>query len=174
MGKASALLLRQTVWLLLVATDQGRCFRCGGEMSLADYSLDHAEPWRGQDAALFWDPNNIHWSHKLCNTKAARTVTPSQDARRRIVRNGLLRCSFCKKDLPVSQFWKSSKVNCGYNSLCKACDIAKRNRVRSKVDMPDKAHGTISGYEYYRCRCDKCREVSRRYRMERAKIKMSA
>ncbi len=50
-----------------------RCFRCGGEMSVSDFSIDHKTPWRGEaDDTLFWDLDNISFSHNKCNGRASR------------------------------------------------------------------------------------------------------
>lgn len=50
------------------------CFRCGGELTRNNFSIDHKVPWLGDKEAstLFYDLGNIAYSHNICNTKAAR------------------------------------------------------------------------------------------------------
>lgn len=36
-------------------------------MSADDWSIEHIEPWIGVDPDLFWDLDNITFSHKKCN-----------------------------------------------------------------------------------------------------------
>lgn len=60
--------LRKNVLFRLVQ-DLGRddCFKCGLKIATAlELSLEHKIPWNG-DAELFWDLDNIAFSHRACN-----------------------------------------------------------------------------------------------------------
>ncbi len=52
------------------------CFHCGEKIKFGQLSLEHKIAW--QDTAtpteLFWDMNNISFSHLRCNLRAARKV----------------------------------------------------------------------------------------------------
>lgn len=49
------------------------CCRCGKKIISADeLSIDHKEPWLHVSVTLFWDLNNIGFSHHACNSNAHR------------------------------------------------------------------------------------------------------
>lgn len=50
------------------------CFRCGEPMSRADFSIEHKEPWLHSEDPLnlFFDKENIAYSHLSCNSAAGR------------------------------------------------------------------------------------------------------
>lgn len=51
------------------------CYRCGEKITnVKDLSLDHKIPWLDNDTTLFWDLDNIAWSHCNCNSLARRTT----------------------------------------------------------------------------------------------------
>ena len=49
-----------------------------------------------------------------------------------------LTCSRCKKDLPVSDFYKSSRSSTGFMSVCKSCraEIDRASRLKRKCLTP--------------------------------------
>jgi len=51
------------------------CFRCGGPLTRETFSIEHKTPWLDSDdpVGLFFDLDNIDFSHHSCNVKAART-----------------------------------------------------------------------------------------------------
>ncbi len=50
------------------------CYRCNTEMSRDNFSVDHLIPWLHKENAtqLFFDLNNITFSHISCNVAASR------------------------------------------------------------------------------------------------------
>lgn len=44
------------------------CHRCGGQIDADEFSIDHKKPWLHVDAELFWDLENIAFSHHGCNS----------------------------------------------------------------------------------------------------------
>lgn len=51
------------------------CFRCGTEIeNLKDFSIEHKKEWETSETPveLFFDLDNIAFSHTLCNLKAAK------------------------------------------------------------------------------------------------------
>lgn len=50
------------------------CFRCGGELTRDTFSIEHKETWldSSDPVALFFDLDNIAYSHLSCNISASR------------------------------------------------------------------------------------------------------
>ena len=42
---------------------------------------------------------------------------------------------------------------------------------KPEPEYPDCEHGTVSGYQYHKCRCPDCREVYNAYEANRRKLK---
>lgn len=53
------------------------CFHCGGLMTRETFSIEHKEPWLYTDdpVKMFFDLENISFSHRVCNTSKARKPT---------------------------------------------------------------------------------------------------
>ena len=52
------------------------CFQCKNLIvDVDDMSIDHKRPWLDEDTRLFWDMGNIAFSHRSCNSSAARFNT---------------------------------------------------------------------------------------------------
>ena len=52
------------------------CFQCGEIIKdHSDMSIEHKKPWLHECPSLFWDMENIAFSHKGCNSSAARRPT---------------------------------------------------------------------------------------------------
>lgn len=73
LGTANHRLRKSVMWKLIQETNRTNCFRCSKPLTLSTFSIDHVVPWRGNDTALFWDINNIEFSHLTCNVNARRT-----------------------------------------------------------------------------------------------------
>ncbi|KKL97767.1 hypothetical protein LCGC14_1831170, partial [marine sediment metagenome] len=68
-GKASNRLRRKLLFDALKRLGEISCFVCGEEMTAEDFSVEHKEPWLDSEdpQKLFWDLDNISYSHKRCN-----------------------------------------------------------------------------------------------------------
>ncbi len=66
--------LRMSLLFQLAVAAGHTCFRCGGELTLATFSIEHKEPWLDScdRVRMFFDLENIAFSHKACNYQAAR------------------------------------------------------------------------------------------------------
>ena len=54
------------------------CFQCKNLIvDVDDMSIDHKKPWLDEDTRFFWDMGNIAFSHRSCNSSAARYNTKS-------------------------------------------------------------------------------------------------
>ena len=72
-GTASNQLRKMVLFDLLKRHRENTCFRCGQEIETPDdLSIDHKTPWLDNDASLFWDLNNVAFSHTKCNYSAAK------------------------------------------------------------------------------------------------------
>ena len=66
--------LRKDVLFSLAVQAGHKCFQCGGDMSRDDFTLEHKRPWLHEKNAidLFFDLNNVAFSHSACNSSASR------------------------------------------------------------------------------------------------------
>jgi hypothetical protein len=73
LGTAYAKLRKSILFKLVQQTGQDLCFQCGEKIkSIDDLSIEHKKPWLDNDPALFWNLENIAFSHLNCNIGAAR------------------------------------------------------------------------------------------------------
>lgn len=98
LGTASHRLRKSILFSLLEELKRNFCFQCREEISSIDeLSIEHKIPYLDSKVPkeLFFDLNNIAYSHLSCNIKAARKKTgvthPSQESYRRGCR-----CKECK------------------------------------------------------------------------------
>lgn len=73
---ASHRLVKDLLWDFIVQTGNNYCFHCGAEMTREDFSIEHKTPWLDSDdpTGLFFDIGNIAYSHRTCNSGAARSA----------------------------------------------------------------------------------------------------
>lgn len=66
-------LVKDTLFRLAVASGY-KCHQCDGELVRETFSVEHKTPWLNASNAkeLFFDQNNIAFSHHHCNVMAAR------------------------------------------------------------------------------------------------------
>jgi hypothetical protein len=64
--------LRSDLLFSFVKLAGHKCHRCGGELTRESFSVEHIKPWLGADDAveLFFDIENIAFSHQSCNYSA--------------------------------------------------------------------------------------------------------
>ena len=125
-------LKKKLMFSFIQAAELDTCFRCGQKLLADDFSLDHKEQWLG-DTELFWDLNNVAFSHNKCNSAARKPkgvdVTPemlSHLYRVRVDRrkNAPEGTSWCAKHLaylPVDKFGKDRRQVSGFHFYCKEC-----------------------------------------------------
>src|ERR1035437_2769356 len=65
---ATSRLKRNIIFDLAKALHRNICVRCGKEIVCPeDISIEHIQAWLYVSKELFWDMNNIGFSHKKCN-----------------------------------------------------------------------------------------------------------
>ncbi len=78
-GTASHRLVKDILWKLVCQTDQDICSKCSLKMDRDNFSIEHIIPWLDSEdpVKLFFDLDNISFSHHACNIRAARRKTKS-------------------------------------------------------------------------------------------------
>ncbi len=121
---------------LLQRLGEDTCYRCGEKITSADnLSLDHKQDWLGRDSELFWDLDNIAFSHQLCNSLGAdhsvgahERGMASADKTRKIGPPGTSWCSGCQQFLPESDFVRNPSGRNGKHWYCKQCTKKQREK----------------------------------------------
>lgn len=72
---ASNRLVKDTLWRLVVQAGQNVCYRCSQPMTRETFSIEHKEAWLDSDdpLGLYFDQENISFSHLNCNIKDSRS-----------------------------------------------------------------------------------------------------
>lgn len=123
LGTANNRLKKAIIFNLLKRLNDLSCFRCGEEIQSADdMTTDHKIEWEGVSSDLFFDVNNIAFSHAKCN----RPKTKGSVKLRKIGPVGTSWCTSCKQFLDIAVFSKDSSHWNGLNGSCKPC--ARKNR----------------------------------------------
>ena len=73
---ASGRLLKDILFKFVCEMEKNLCHQCGEPMERETFSVEHVVPWLDSDdpIGLFFDLENISFSHRTCNY-AARRVT---------------------------------------------------------------------------------------------------
>ncbi len=79
-GTASNRLVKDLLYSFIVKTGQNACHHCGKEMTRENFSIEHKTPWLDSPdpLGLFFDLENISFSHMSCNFGAARKIKEYQ------------------------------------------------------------------------------------------------
>lgn len=97
---ASHKLVKDILFQLVQETGKDWCFQCGAKIERNNFSIEHKVPWLHSDdpKALFFDLDNIAFSHKECNSLAARPSKPKPAVHNvsRYKKHGC-RCEVCVK-----------------------------------------------------------------------------
>lgn len=102
-GTANARLRKMVLFDVLRRHGENVCCRCGEKIeSVMELSLEHKKPWLHVSADLFWDLDNIGFSHTRCNQP-----TPGGE-----VENGCGRW-----DLPVRLGALCTKTSCHWTAF---------------------------------------------------------
>ena len=73
---ASNRLKKKIFFMLVQRLKLDECYQCKKLIvESEDISIEHKKPWLDEDTRLFWDMGNIAFSHKSCNSSAARHIT---------------------------------------------------------------------------------------------------
>jgi hypothetical protein len=98
-GTASNRLRKNIIFMLLKMQNLNFCHQCGAEIeSVDDLSIEHKIPWLDSEdlIKLFFDLDNIAFSHHSCNSAAARHREIKHPSRTSYLKNRC-RCQECIK-----------------------------------------------------------------------------
>ena len=71
-------LKKKILFMLIKRLKLDECYRCKKLIvESSDLSIDHKKAWLDKYTRLFWDLGNIAFSHRSCNSSAARFHTKS-------------------------------------------------------------------------------------------------
>ena len=103
--------------LFAFAVEAGHmCFRCGLPLVRENFSVEHIVPWLDSEdpIGLFFDTNNIAYSHLPCNVGAARR-TYAKCGTKQSYQKGC-RCDLCKeaKSVSLKKYYTTEKRRARY------------------------------------------------------------
>jgi len=122
-GKANNILRRSLLFSFIVKLGINKCYRCNLPMTLDNYSIEHIESWEYSDTPkeLFFDLDNISFSHKFCNNSAGGHVGYSK-------KNS---CRYGHKWTEENTYWRT-RNNGKKQRQCRECNRLKAQRLRNK------------------------------------------
>ena len=104
-GTAQNKLRKMVLFHLLKRYKENVCFQCGKPIETVDeLSIEHKKPWLNESVDLYWDMNNIAFSHLHCNCGAAQVVL------KKVGPEGTYWCSECKQFVSSALFGKFSNA----------------------------------------------------------------
>ena len=130
-GTASNRLRKLVLFHLLKKCGDDFCYRCHERIKVVeDLSIEHKEPWEGRDLSLFWDIDNISFSHIKCNKPQRRSGGKVAGLRKKVGPQGTAWCARCKVFRPKNLFTKGTRWD-GLSSYCNPCFSERRRESRS-------------------------------------------
>jgi hypothetical protein len=137
-GTASGRLRKAIMFKYVQLAGHDKCFKCGLVIEDIDHlSIEHKMPWQGRDTALFWDLDNIAFSHLRCNTPHHHPGSKP----RYVGPEGTRWCSGCRVFHPESSFNVSNYKSAGLQSVCRVFQVnhkRERRKARRALGLPVK------------------------------------
>lgn len=120
LGTANQRLSRRILFYLLQKYGEDICFCCKEKIEhIEELTIEHIRPWLNIDTDLFWDLNNISFSHHKCN-KVHKT--------NRKCKIGYYWCQHCRKCLKAQDFGSPKDKAGRFRSYCNHCrNIRKKS-----------------------------------------------
>lgn len=126
-GTACNKLKKQIMFSLLQRLGEDTCFKCEKTIDdVSELSVEHKVPWENREngVELFWDLDNIAFSHLRCNVP--HTYRNGNSHLNEQAPTGTLWCSGHKTYINISEFWRNYTQVTGYDSRCKRCKAYER------------------------------------------------
>lgn len=128
-GTASGRLRKSIMFVMVQRLGLDTCFRCGQRIvSVEELSIEHKVPWMVDDPQeaqrLFYDLNNIAFSHSSCNSTAADRST-GRTSLRKEGPEGTCWCPDCDEFRPSEEFGSHKGT---WNEKQRYCAKHKRER----------------------------------------------
>ena len=100
-GTANNRLRKKILFNLLLRYKENICFQCKKEINTEkELSIEHKKPWLDNGIELFWDLDNIAFSHLSCNCATGRKHNKGKKSPHGILTRYTYsgcRCEKCKK-----------------------------------------------------------------------------
>ncbi len=137
-GTASNRLRKMVLFDLLKRHDENVCYRCEEIIDSCDsLSMEHKEAWLNVSVDLFWDLDNIAFSHMKCNIS---TPKPTKK-----IEGENYWCYQCKTFLSISSFGEDKTRWSGLRDVCKSCDVVRVQRYRSRRTITLNGEDRLTG-----------------------------
>ena len=138
-GTAAGRLRKMLLFRYVCRACENICFKCGKLIeTIEELSIEHKLPWEGRSAELFWDLENITFSHRLCNRPHSfgkgNTACLLQHLYHTKTKNAPVGQAWCaghKAYRDVNMFHSNSRNVNQVASYCKEC--RKRENRRSSI-----------------------------------------
>jgi hypothetical protein len=129
-GAACNRLRKMVLFRQLTKYGDNVCVRCGQKIeNIEELSIEHIKPWEGISAELFWDLDNVAFSHLRCNTPHRRHGGVHH---RKIGPEGTTWCAGHKDFISVDKFYKIESRWKGYHPYCIECFSKVRKEYPSR------------------------------------------
>lgn len=116
-GAAAGQLRKRLLFHYITRMKENICFKCGGEITTADeLSIEHKKPWENISVDLFWDIENITFSHLRCNRPHKFNMN---EDKKFVAPEGQSWCVGHKMFEPVDKFNKNTSRSSGLSHYCK-------------------------------------------------------
>lgn len=116
-GTAAHRLRKSIMFKYVTMAGDNYCFKCGSEIeSVDDLSIEHKIPWEGVSADLFFDLDNVAFSHTRCNRPDRTFSGPRKDWS--VTQK---RCSSCGEVKHMDDFHLCRSRSDGRQTSCKSC-----------------------------------------------------
>ncbi len=124
-GTANGRLRKSILFHLLTRLKENVCYVCGEEIKTPDeLSIEHKKPWEGVSADLFWDLENIAFSHLFCNRP--HRLHNNGGWNKKDAPEGMAWCIGHQRFESVENFWKNASFWNGLEKYCKETKIRNR------------------------------------------------
>ena len=126
-GTACNKLRKNILFDLLCKLDYNVCYKCDDQIeNVDDLSIEHIKPWLDSNSPieLFFDLENIAFSHSSCNTRGQAIHTKTNEPR------GLYWCWNCKEYKPKDEFPPCKTQKKGIR--CTECNTKRMRKYRKK------------------------------------------
>lgn len=128
-GTANGKLRKQLLFKYVKMAEDHYCYVCNEEIeSVDDFTIEHKQPWFNRDADLFWDLENIAFSHSWCNVPHENGAIKL----RKIAPEGMAWCSKHQGFAPIENFGPRPQRWNGLKDWCRSCDASQKREARSK------------------------------------------
>lgn len=147
-GTANHQLRKKILFSLVQKLELDICFRCDQKIESVDVlSIEHKEPWEGREngVALFWDLENIAFSHLKCNIgtgiRHPEILRDLNISNRKIGPEGTGWCYKGKHYVSINKFFPDRNHWNGLSNECREC----RNERRTPKLFRDSSIGGAGG-----------------------------